>query len=65
MRNFVVTFFGVRDFLGIDKKRNPGFSFLCQAIVSVSFTYVNYMEIRQGDFLFKPFIHKRSPPRSR
>ena len=40
--NFVVTFFGweilVRTFLGVDKKRNTGFSFLCQTIVSVSFT---------------------------
>ena len=28
----------VRTFFGDDKKRNPGFSFLCQTIVSVSFT---------------------------
>ena len=27
----------VRTFLGVDKKRNPGFLFLCQTIVSVSF----------------------------
>ena len=37
-----MTFFGrgilVRTFLGVDKKRNPGFSFLSQTIVSVSFT---------------------------
>ena len=36
--NFVVTIFGwgilVRTFFGVDKKRNPGFSFLCQTIVS-------------------------------
>ena len=28
----------VRTFWGVDKKRNPGFSFLSQTIVSVSFT---------------------------
>ena len=28
----------VRTFFGVDKKRNPGFSFLSQTIVSVSFT---------------------------
>ena len=28
----------VRTFLGVDKKRNTGFSFLSQTIVSVSFT---------------------------
>ena len=36
--NFVVTFFGweilVRTFWGVDKKRNPGFSFFCQTTVS-------------------------------
>ena len=26
--------------LGVDKKRNPGFSFLCQTMVSASFTDV-------------------------
>ena len=35
--NFVVTFFGweisVRTFFGVDKKRNPGFSFSCQTIL--------------------------------
>ena len=39
---FCSDFFWVRDFgkdsSGVDKKRNPGFSFLCQTIVSVSFT---------------------------
>ena len=28
----------MKDILGVDKKRNPGFSFLCQTTVSVSFT---------------------------
>ena len=36
-----MTFFGreilVRTFLAVDKKQNPGFSFLCQTIVSVLF----------------------------
>ena len=39
---FCSDFFWVRDFgkdfFGVDKKRNPGFSFLSQTIVSVSFT---------------------------
>ena len=39
---FCSDFFWVRDFgkdfFGVDKKRNPGFSFLCQTVVSVSFT---------------------------
>ena len=39
---FCSDFFWVRDFgkdfFGVDKKQNPGFSFLCETIVSVSFT---------------------------
>ena len=43
-----MTFFGgeilVRTFFGVDKKRNPGFSFLYQTIVSVSFTKERWMQ---------------------
>ena len=53
--NFVVTFFGweilVRTFLGVDKKRNPGFSFLCQTIVSVSFTKERWTQKLSGILL--------------
>ena len=48
---FCSDFFWVRDFgndfLGVDKKRNPGFSFLCQTILSVLFTNINFMEWTQ------------------
>ena len=38
----------VRTFLGVDKKRNPGFSFLCQTIVSVSFTKERWTQKLSG-----------------
>ena len=53
--NFVVTFFGwqilARTFLGVVKKRNPGFSFLCQTILSVSFTKERWTQKLCGLFL--------------
>ena len=41
----------VRTFWGVDKKRNSGFSFLCQAIVSVSFTKERWMQKLSGILL--------------
>ena len=42
----------VTTFLGVDKKRNPGFSFLCQTIiVSVSFTKERWMQKLSGILL--------------
>ena len=42
----------VRTFLGVDKKQNPGFSFLCQTIiVSVSFTKERWMQKLSGILL--------------
>ena len=52
---FYSDFFWVRDFgrtfLGVDKKRNPGFSFLCQTIVSVSFTKERWTQKLSGILL--------------
>ena len=41
----------VRTFLGVDKKRNPGFSFLSQTIVSVSFTKERWTQKLSGILL--------------
>ena len=50
-----MTFFGleilVRTFLWVDKKRNPGFSFLSQTIVSFSFTKERWMQKLSGILL--------------
>ena len=50
-----MTYFWVRDFgkdfFGVDKKRNPGFSFLCQTIVSVSFTKETWTQKLSGILL--------------
>ena len=53
---FCSDFFWVRDFGkdvfgGVDKKRNPGFSFLCQTIVSVSFTKERWTQKLSGILL--------------
>ena len=40
-----------KDFLGVDKKRNPGFSFLSQTIVSVSFTKERWTQKLSGILL--------------
>ena len=48
---FCRDFFWVRTFLGVDKKRNPGFSFLCQTIVSVSFTKERWTQKLSGSSL--------------
>ena len=53
---FCSDFFWVRDFgkeiLGVDKKRNPGFSFLFQTIVPVSFTVGRFLGQGLGEGLF-------------
>ena len=41
----------MRTFLGVDKKRNPRFSFLCQTIVSVSFTKERWTQKLSGILL--------------
>ena len=41
----------VRTFGGVDKKRNPGFSFSCQTIVSVSFTKERWTQKLSGILL--------------
>ena len=50
-----MTFFGweilVRTFLGVDKKRNPGFSVLSQTIASVSFTKERWTQKLSGILL--------------
>ena len=56
---FCSDFFWVRDFGkdffwgggGVDKKRNPGFSFLIQTIVSVAFTKERLMQKLSGILL--------------
>ena len=40
-----------KDFFGVDKKRNPVFSFLCQTIVSVSFTKERWTQKLSGILL--------------
>ena len=47
---FWVTDFG-KDFLWVDKKRNPGFSFLSQTIISVSFTKERWTQKLSGILL--------------
>ena len=50
-----MTFFGleilVRTFLGVDKKGNLGFSFLCQTILTVSFTKERWTQKLSGILL--------------
>ena len=41
----------VRTFLGVDKKQNPGFSFLCQTIVSVSLSKERWTQKLSGILL--------------
>ena len=41
----------LRTFLGVDKKQNLGFSFLCQTIVSVSFTKERWTQKLSGILL--------------
>ena len=41
----------MRTFWGVDKKRNPGFSFLSQTIVSVSFTKERWTQKLSGILL--------------
>ena len=58
----------VRTFLGVDKKQNPGFSFLCQTIVTVLFangkvdakTVWNSLELLLLFFLIGLFFGLRS-----
>ena len=57
----------VKTFLGVDKKRNPGFSFLCQTIVSVSFTKERWAQKLSGillnyNFFNSTFFGLRSGP---
>ena len=42
----------MRTFLGVDKKRNQGFSFLCQTIVSVSFTKERWTQKLSGILVY-------------
>ena len=41
----------LRTFFGFDKKRNPGFSFLCETIISVSFTKKRWTQKLSGILL--------------